>query len=393
MSGTSDRIAPHERSLERQAARLLRLEDRARPRPHPRHELDRRQHDERDPVARAAAMSASSRSSASVVNRNRTEARNATRTRPAEIEPERQALAGDRERPERDQDVLRRREEQAVDDDDREQQDGRDAHRPHERPEQARRPGRDERWRRARTGRTIGGSRKAASRTNPRPRSLVSGLRRWSQLDPRRSSRLSRTSSCVAGRAARVIRDRGLAAAVHRPDRDRQGAQDEEDDRVADRLVERIAGQALREHRLEDVETERPEERDQGVRAATGDAAEDAGRDRGRDGRRDQAGRQAADPDREEPGVLAAPRPGPGAERRPGRRRPPPDRPERIGQGEAGQVGAAEEGVRRAVRVDAVDRREVAGRAEQQAQDREDERERSDRRGADEVVADLGSGP
>ena len=36
----------------------------------------------------------------------------------------------------------------------------------------------------ARTGRTIAGSRKAARRMSPRARSLVTGLRRCSQLEP-----------------------------------------------------------------------------------------------------------------------------------------------------------------------------------------------------------------
>ena len=134
--------------------------------------------------SRPREMSDSSMSSASVVNRNVTDARNATRTRPAEIEPERQPLTRDRERPERHQHVLRCREEQAVDDDDREQQDGRDAHR----PDAAARAARPTRPRRAMAtredGRTSGGRRNAASSTRPSARSLVSGLRRWSQLEP-----------------------------------------------------------------------------------------------------------------------------------------------------------------------------------------------------------------
>ena len=43
-----------ERSLDPEAARLLGLEDRSGPRLHPRHHLDRRQDDERDPMAGAA---------------------------------------------------------------------------------------------------------------------------------------------------------------------------------------------------------------------------------------------------------------------------------------------------------------------------------------------------
>ena len=56
-------------------------------------------------------------------------------------------------------------------------------------------------------------------------------------------------------------------------------------------------------------EPERPEERHERVGAAAGHAAEHAGRDRGRDRRGDEARREPADPDREEPGVVAAPGP------------------------------------------------------------------------------------
>ena len=129
------------------------------------------------------AMSDSSRSSASVVNRNVTEARNATRTRPAEMSPNvspsrviangpsetSTSFAAGKNR------LLTTRIESS-----------RTAG-----MRIARRSGRSRpvvhaatRIATARTGRTSGGSRNAASRTRPRARSLVSGLRRCSQLDP-----------------------------------------------------------------------------------------------------------------------------------------------------------------------------------------------------------------
>ena len=86
------------------------------------------------------AMSDSSRSSARVVNRKAIAARKTTRIAPAGDEPEGQALTRERERPDRQQDVRRAREEEPVDDQDRDQQEGRDAHRPERRPEQAGRP-------------------------------------------------------------------------------------------------------------------------------------------------------------------------------------------------------------------------------------------------------------
>ena len=55
ISGTSARIRRDERAFQRQAARLLRLEDRGGPRLHARDHLDGRQDDERDPMARPAA--------------------------------------------------------------------------------------------------------------------------------------------------------------------------------------------------------------------------------------------------------------------------------------------------------------------------------------------------
>ena len=56
-----------------------------------------------------------------------------------------------------------------------------------------------------------------------------------------------------------------------------QGAEDDEHDRVADRLVERVAGKPLREGRLEDAQAKGPEECDERVGAGTRHAAEYTG--------------------------------------------------------------------------------------------------------------------
>ena len=89
----------------------------------------------------------------------------------------------DRQRPDLDEPVGRAGEEQRVDDKDRGQQDGRDAHGPDERAEQAGRPAQEEQrdgedrqdeWRQE----------ERAERTSASPRSFVSGCRRWSQLEP-----------------------------------------------------------------------------------------------------------------------------------------------------------------------------------------------------------------
>ena len=100
------------------------------------------------------ATSASSRSSASVVNRNATEREEGDHEPSGRDEPEGQPLTGDRERPDVDEDVRRAREEQRVDDEDRDEQDGRDPQRPEHRPGGARRTTRRRRASRARTGRT-----------------------------------------------------------------------------------------------------------------------------------------------------------------------------------------------------------------------------------------------
>ena len=140
MSGTSDRMRrTNEPSSDSPraccASRIAPARDL-----HPGHDLDRRQDDERDPVARTAGDERLEQ----VVSQGREQERDRREERhqdPAgRDDPEGQALTGDGERPERREDVLRGREEQAVDDQDRKQQQGRDAHRPQQRSQQPGRP-------------------------------------------------------------------------------------------------------------------------------------------------------------------------------------------------------------------------------------------------------------
>ena len=118
-----------------------------------------------------------------------------------------------------------------------------------------------------------------------------------------------------------------------------------------------------------------------------GDAAEDAGRDRRRDRRRDEAGRQAADPDREQAGSLAATRPAPGARGRPASAMAATTTSP-SGSGTASPVRFAPPRKRRACRRPARRRREVAVRREEQAQDREDEDRRPRSPSRRQVAAD-----
>ena len=145
-------------------------------------------------------------------------------------------------------------------------------------------------------------------------------------------------------------------------------------------------GQALGQDRLEDAEPERPEDGDDQVRAAAGHATERTGRDRRGDAGGDDARGEPADPDREEPGVLAASRPG---ERQSGDHRGQCQRDEqaeRVRQGEAPEV--EDDGIARAVRGESDGRGEVAGGREQEADQREDQGRGRDRRRPDEIAAD-----
>ena len=209
MSGTSDRIRRTNEPSSDSPRACCASRIAPRTRPHPRHELDRRQHDERDPVARPARDERFEH----VVGERREQERHRREERdehpPRRDEPERQPLTRDRERPERHQHVLRRREEQAVDDDDREQQNGRDAHRAEQRPEQPGCPGRDEDRRpRGRAGPA------AAAGTPPGGRDRAPGA--WSagcaggaSWSPRRNSRLPRTSLVSRPRRPRRSRRSG----------------------------------------------------------------------------------------------------------------------------------------------------------------------------------------
>ena len=184
MSGTSARRRRAERTLDRQAAGLLGLEDRAGPVLHPGHHLDGRQDDERDAVARAPRDQRLEHVVGQRREQERDRGEEGDEHAPGRDESEGQALTGDRQRPERGEHVRRAREEQALTTTIEQEEQRRDPHRARHRAEQpGRRHGDHDEQRERRSGRPAGaGTRPAGS--SPSARSLVSGLRRCSQLEP-----------------------------------------------------------------------------------------------------------------------------------------------------------------------------------------------------------------
>ena len=369
-----------ERAADGQPACLLRVEDRAGPLLHPGHHLDRRQHDEREPVAGATGDERLEQ----VVGEGREQeqspsAMKATSDPPGRDQPEGQALTGDRERPERDELVVRAREEQRVDDDDRGEQDGRDAQRPKERAGRARvdqaTAASD---RAARTGRTTGGSRNAASRTSAsrqqlrdrvapmQPARSRPGSSRWSvDIARSRSSRSGLQAATVASPRLNIVRTvSGRATRMRKTtvyeivlsSGSLVSPWANADWKMFSPSVRNSATSASVPPPVTPPNT--PAAIGAEIAAATRPVVRppiQTGKNRALSPRRAQY--QAPAPTRSATISHA-------------------DQPGRIGERQAGQVRPAEEVVRRPVGLHAGHRREVAARAEQQAQDREDEGER-----------------
>ena len=329
------------------------------------------------------ATSDSSRSSARVVNRNRTEATKTTSSRPAETSPKVSPSRVSANGPSVREDIAAARVEERVDDQDRRDQDRRDAQGP---DESDRKSGRGRRRRAAATASGQEADRRQQERgdqENGRPGAWSAGCAGGASSIPRRSSRTRRPG----GHSATV----SFAAAEHRPDGHRQRGQDHEHDRVADRLVERVAGQALGERRLEDARGRASGRARRGrpcpppvtppkTPAAIG--AEMSGRDEAGRQPPTQTGKSRACSPRRAQRTTSQP----DEERRRQRPRRAPSgsdsaRPVRSAPPRSGSGGPSP--------VTAVDRGEVAVGPNSRRKHGEDEGRRRDRRGADQVRPDA----